>query len=244
MKKILSFVLVLAMIASMMCVSVSAAANSSYPDNDFIGNNATNNGKDYADAKNTTGDITVEATIGTTVVNKYAVDLTYSVSDITINGKYVWNVNTLVYELGDGFAVLSDKDADDLVGKLSGTIDVGSCTVTNYSDMPVYVSAGASYANTKNVVGKIILDATTNTVAGTQANADLVGGNVGIADAYVENNGVKGTPMAANFTISLYSDNWANAANDLKAVADTGVVVATYTITISATDPSVAPVEP
>ena len=150
MKKILSFVLVLAMIASMMCINVAAAeeyeANPNATTHSIVGTapvqNANGAGVTGAQA-NGSHSYNVDAILGAYVKNRYAVDIQYKTSDVTLTGDAVWNVNTLNYE-GNitvkalDSAVISANDPE-------ATVKVGEFTITNYSDLSVKATVvGAS----------------------------------------------------------------------------------------------------
>ena len=150
MKKILSFVLVLAMIASMMCISVSAAGSAQ--DTDFVGSNDSNRGEAAEDAKKSTDPISVVATLASTVTNRYAVDITYTISDIVIDGNAIWNVDTLQYENDSqdpititGYDNVTVTPTADNSSKLPASVQVGEFTLTNYSDLSVYASAKIAF---------------------------------------------------------------------------------------------------
>ena len=147
MKKILSFVLVLAMIASMMCISVSAAGSDTNADGTehLVG---TRTGA--ADGPATDGVAGFESTgksadviahLDGAIVIRYAVEIEYTVSDIVIEGEATWNVNTLVYDNNLTYTSSYVTEAD----LLNNTaVDAADFTVYNYSDLAVEVALSAT----------------------------------------------------------------------------------------------------
>ena len=82
MKKILAIILAVAMLTAMLAVSVSAEQEVGGAD-----------GVTTFDPTTPTGeDLNVKVT---EITHKYAVDLIYSLSDLTIAGAITWNVNTM-----------------------------------------------------------------------------------------------------------------------------------------------------
>ena len=87
MKRILAIIISVAMIATMLAVSVSAEKE--------VGGD---NGVTTFEPTTPTGeDLNVKVT---EITHKYAVDLVYSLQDLVIDGAITWNVNTMKYEVG------------------------------------------------------------------------------------------------------------------------------------------------
>ena len=223
MKKILSFVLVLAMIASMMCVSASAF------DRQYIVGSSTE-GVDptlFTSNKEFNSGSTVTANVVGEVYNRYAVELAYTVSNITINGNVTWDTVGHAYEIDEqNFSVVGVNT----LNSISGDVQVGSCTVVNHSDLSVWVDATVSYQNTNNVTGKVLLNDATGAVSAS-AGYDLIADDnkVEVMDAYDDT--TTGSAKTTTYNIFLNSQNWANVASDLGANSQN--VVATYTFIIS-----------
>ena len=87
MKKILAIILAVAMLTAMLAVSVSAEQEVGGADGVTTFEPTTPTGED----------LNVRVT---KITHKYAVDLVYSLSDLTIDGNITWNVNTMKYEVG------------------------------------------------------------------------------------------------------------------------------------------------
>ncbi len=66
----------------------------------------------------------------TEVTHKYAVDVTFNLSDLTIDGNITWNVNDMKYDV-DGASLTKTEQ---------------HITVSNRSDLPVYAYADISNA--------------------------------------------------------------------------------------------------
>lgn len=118
MKRILAIIISVAMIATMLAVSVSAEKE--------VGGD---NGVLTFDPTTPPGeDLNVKVT---DITHKYAVDLVYSLQDLVIDGAITWNVNTMKYEVGGN--TLKD--------------DTRKVKVYNRSDLPVYAYATISNTN-------------------------------------------------------------------------------------------------
>lgn len=230
MKKILSFVLVLAMIASMMCVSVSAAGKTTA--DDFIGSDVPRDGsggvapndenvtakKDWSVTANVTGDM----------VNRYAVDLEYSVSNITIDSNVEWNVNTLNYE---GTVVVKTFPGEDAEGEdifttdsfeKDGTVEVGYFTVTNYSDLAVTVDFDTALGNN--------IEARTD----FSCKVSITENNKTIAGAYNADGEGSGIAKFGEYTATITSADWAHAQAQLMQLnGGANVTIATITISVA-----------
>lgn len=118
MKRILAIIISVAMIATMLAVSVSAEKE--------VGGD---NGVTTFEPTTPTGeDLKVKVT---EITHKYAVDLVYSLQDLVIDGHITWNVNTMKYEVGGN--TLQN--------------DTRKVKVYNRSDLPVYAYATISNTN-------------------------------------------------------------------------------------------------
>lgn len=112
MKRILAIIISVAMIATMLAVSVSAEKE--------VGGD---NGVTTFEPTTPTGeDLNVKVT---DITHKYAVDLVYSLQDLVIDGAITWNVNTMKYEVGGNTLQNTTRKVK----------------VYNRSDLPVYAYA-------------------------------------------------------------------------------------------------------
>ena len=147
----------------------------------------------------------------TEITHKYAVDLIYSLSDLTIDGAITWNVNTMKYEVGGNTL----KDTERKV------------KVNNRSDLPVY--AYATITNTNDADGI--------TVAAVNKDADT---KLTVAKATAGTGAANGTSTVGELVINLTSTNW-NAVAEYYAAArlaspnqeTDSFRIATVTVTIS-----------
>ena len=114
MKRILAIIISVAMIATMLAVSVSAES--------VLGSN-TGVLPDNFTTETTPGEnLNVKVS---DVTHKYAVDVVFSLDVLTIGGTITWNVNTMKYEVAN--TTLEDTTR--------------TVTVSNCSDLPVYAYA-------------------------------------------------------------------------------------------------------
>lgn len=196
MKKILAIILSVAMIATMLAVSVSAAKE--------VGGD---NGVESFDPTTTGGqDINVKVT---EITHKYAVDVTFGLSDLTIGGSITWNVNDMKYDV-EG-TTLADA---------TQTIEV-----SNRSDLPVYAYATVTEA-----------DADDGITVTADKNSDT--NKLEVAKATAGSGATNGTATSAEINISITSANWNTvaeyyAAKKLNAPDVDSYKVATVTVTIS-----------
>ena len=109
MKRILAIIISVAMIATMLAVSVSAEKEVGGDNGVLTFEPTTPPGED----------LNVKVT---DITHKYAVDLVYSLQDLVIDGNITWNVNTMKYEVAN--TTLEDTTR--------------TVTVSNRSDLPVY----------------------------------------------------------------------------------------------------------
>lgn len=118
MKRILAIIISVAMIATMLAVSVSAEKE--------VGGD---NGVTTFEPTTPTGeDLNVKVT---EITHKYAVDLVYSLQDLVIDGAITWNVNTMKYEVGGNTLQNTTRKVK----------------VYNRSDLPVYAYATITNTN-------------------------------------------------------------------------------------------------
>lgn len=198
MKKILAIILAVAMLTAMLAVSVSAEQEIGGAD-----------GVTTFDPTTPTGeDLNVKVT---EITHKYAVDLIYSLSDLTIDGAITWNVNTMKYEVGG-------NTLENTTRKVK---------VNNRSDLPVYAYATISNTNDNDGI----------TVAAVNNSAQ---NKLTVAKATAGSGVQNGTSTVEELVINLTSDNW-NAVAEYYAAqrlasqnqeTDT-FRIATITVTIS-----------
>ncbi len=198
MKKILAVVLAVAMLATILAFSAGAEQEVGGAD-----------GVTTFDPTTPTGeDLNVKVT---EITHKYAVDLIYSLSDLTIDGNITWNVNTMKYEV-DG------NTLEHTTRKVK---------VYNRSDLPVY--AFATITNTNDADGI--------TVAAVNKDATT---KLTVAKATAGSGSQNGTSTVGELVINLTSDNWNAVAEYYAAqrLASTNQAtdrfrIATVTVTIS-----------
>lgn len=198
MKKILAVVLAVAMLATILAVSAGAEQEVGGAD-----------GVTTFDPTTPTGeDLNVKVT---EITHKYAVDLIYSMTDLTIDGNITWNVNTMKYEVGG-------NTLEDTTRKVK---------VNNRSDLPVY--AYATITNTNDADGI--------TVAAVNNSAQ---NKLTVAKATAGTGPNNGKSTVVELVINLTSDNWNAVAEYYAAqrLASTNQEtdtfrIATVTVTIS-----------
>lgn len=201
MKKFLSLLLAGLMSASLFVVGASAER--------VVG--GTNGVVGTFDDTNKGSDINVKVE---DVTHKYAVDLTFNFTDLTIGG-LVWNVETLRYDFAEGKA-LTDSEQ--------------TITVTNRSDKPVYAWGTVTDGDANDYV--TVGMKTGETGSGTNDRLEVAKATAGQT--------ANGTATNGKLTVSISSANWANVANYYgKKVAETedpstvNFKAATVTVTIS-----------
>lgn len=203
MKKILAIILTVAMAATMLALSVSAAKEVGGNDGVLEENfNSTDSGKD----------LNIQVI---DVTHKYAVDVTFNISDLTIGGNITWDVNNMAY-------VVSGTT----LAKTEQTIDV-----SNRSDLPVYAFATVTKTNTDD---HLAVTADKNS-ADNKLTVEKAAPKASGAD--------KGTATTGTITITIdkASDStWNNVAEyyAAKRLASTDQAIATFkiatiTVTIS-----------
>lgn len=203
MKKILAIILTVAMAATMLALSVSAAKEVGGNDGVLEKNfNSTDSGKD----------LNIQVT---EVTHKYAVDVTFNISDLTIGGNITWNVNNMEYVVNDT-----------TLNKTEQTIDV-----SNRSDLPVYAFATVTKTNTDDHLAVTAdKNSATNKLTVEKATPKASGADKGTA-----------TTGTIKITIDTASGStWDNVAEyyAAKRLASTDQAIATFkiatiTVTIS-----------
>ena len=246
MKKFLSFMLVLAMIASMMCINVAA-------ENVVGRHNQTGTIEDGEASFNTASSVPakIQATINGKVAARYAVDLDYTIETITIYNTAVWNVNTLKYE-GDMKYALTGVTAENAATFVNNTpVTVGRFTVTNFSNASVSVFASVENNSTVDITTNICKSTddgawgrsndfigSTNTEATRIADPIAAvptqhGANMGLYDAENNPNGVN--PVAAYYIAEIVSSDWIGELWNVTGDANNTITIATITFRVQPT---------
>lgn len=204
MKKFFAILLTVAMLATVLAVSVSAKMYEG-----VVG---------HPDGVPTTFDPTITPGENlnvkvSDVTHKYAVDVLFSLDDLTIGGTITWNVNTMKYEVAGT--------------KLTNDTATRKVTVSNRSDLPVYAFATVTDQDAGDGI----------TVAAENDSADK---KLEIAKAKAGIGGAEGTSTTGDLTIRVNSDNWNEVAEYYAAKrlnspnqATNTFTVATVTVTIT-----------
>ena len=243
MKKFLSFMLVLAMIASMMCVNVSAA--------NVVGNRkgpgvegATYGDGALADFTSTATTTNIQVALDGSVTHRYSVDLVYTAETIFITSDAQWNVNTLKYD-GTMTAKVGENGEEQELQNEEPIESVRTFTFTNYSDAPVYITAtvqntddlNSENANYKNISTetKVFVGGTSSEI--TESVAAVIEGVTPKVDA-------EGEAVTATYRADLYCDDWAaNFASLTLNNATHTINVANITFKISSSAPTQNPTQ-
>ena len=232
MKKFLSFMLVLAMIASMMCINVAAAPEhvvGTHGQNNSIEDGATNLTAETSDPA------LIQATIDGVVYARYAVDLEYTIDSITIHNNAEWDVNDLKY-VGDMTYTLNSGAAQTFVNNTP--VYVGRFTVINYSNASVSVSATATNNSTVDITTNVYkVDSLTNlqksTLVGTTTGNGVADSIGAVATAHGEND--SGDAVPAYYIAEIVSSDW---VGELWSVtgdnSNQQITIATITFAVSA----------
>ncbi len=196
MKKILSLILAVFMIASVFAVNVSAET--------VVGNTDGVNTFDPT----TTGGQSINVKVED-VTHKYAVDVTFSLEDLTLGGTITWNVNTMKYDIADTTAANTSR----------------TITVSNRSDLPVYAYATMTDTDAGDSI----------TVS---ADKDSAINKLTVEKATPGTGSSNGTATEGNITISITSTDWESVATYYgnKRLEDMGrdtFTIANVTVTIS-----------
>ena len=203
MKKIFAILLTVAMLTTVLAVSVSVAGVMhegvvGYPD-----------GTPTFDPTTTPGEnLNVKVS---DVTHKYAVDVVFSLDDLTIGGTITWNVNAMKYEVAGATLANTTRKV----------------TVSNRSDLPVYAFATVTDQDAGDGI----------TVA---AEKDSATNKLTIAQATAGVGGANGTSTVEELVINLTSANW-NAVAEYYAAqrlasanqATDTFRIATVTVTIT-----------
>ena len=216
MKKLISYALTLSMLA---CMATTAFATTDH----VVGSHGDSGDAKDVDDGVTTGefvssdpsyDLNITVSAGS-VQHRYAVDITYSNMEMSMNGgNLVWNVNTLEYE--------SDDD-ETTAGFANQSFPI---TITNYSDLPVYLNAAVTdkYASVTN---------------GDQVDASnddnitietTLGANTEVGDA------TDGTAVTETFQVNVTSTDWDAVANFYMPMfrdSNEAITVGTVKLTVS-----------
>ena len=196
MKKFLSLLLAVFMIASVFAVNVSAET--------VVGNTDGVNTFDPT----TTGGQSINVKVED-VTHKYAVDVTFSLEDLTLGGTITWNVNTMKYDIADTTAANTSR----------------TITVSNRSDLPVYAYA----TMTDTDAGDSIM---------VSADKDSAINKLTVEKATPGTGSSNGTATEGNIIISITSTDWESVATYYgnKRLEDMGrntFTIANVTVTIS-----------
>lgn len=149
MKKIFAIIISVAMIATMLAVSVSAEKEVGGDNGVLTFEPTTPPGED----------LNVKVT---DITHKYAVDLVYSLQDLVIDGNITWNVNTMKYEVAN--TTLEDTTR--------------TVTVSNRSDLPVYAFATVTDQDAGDgITVTAEKDSATNKLTIAKATAGVGGAN-------------------------------------------------------------------
>ena len=226
MKKILSFMLVLAMLA-MMCINVAAADHlvGTFGVNGNVGDGVAS----WTETVNPQDGYPIQATVTTTNEDRYAVDLVYTAATITITSEAKWNVNSLQYE---GTTTVSngthevEYDSLDAEGNGAAFVGAGSFAVTNYSSaaVEIYMTAAMEADYDAVTVGlREGTDENAQTEVTSNAPSEIEG-----ADAKP---GETGVAYSKNYVATLTCADW--AATFAVATSDAAVTLATVTFTVA-----------
>lgn len=149
MKRILAIIISVAMIATMLAVSVSAEKEVGGDNGVLTFEPTTPPGED----------LNVKVT---DITHKYAVDLVYSLQDLVIDGAITWNVNTMKYEVGGNSLQNAERKVK----------------VYNRSDLPVYAYATITNTNDADgITVTAENDSATNKLTIAKATAGAGGAN-------------------------------------------------------------------
>ena len=203
MKKIFAILLTVAMLATVLAVSVSAIM--------YEGVVGGNDGVPTTFDPTTTPGHDLNVNVSD-VTHKYAVDVQFNLTDLTIGGTITWNVNTMKYEVAGT--------------KLTNDTATRTVTVSNRSDLPVYAFATVRDQDAGDGI----------TVAAEQ---DSETNKLTIAKAKAGIGGAEGSSTTGDLTINVTSGDWDAVAEYYAAKrlnstnqATSTFTVATVTVTI------------
>lgn len=206
MKKILSLLLAGLMTASVFAVGASAADA-----NTVVGaDHGVTSDKFTQDTDNSKSDINVKVD---TITHKYAVDLTFNFSDLTI-GNIEWDVDSMKYKINGNIA----EDTNQTI------------KIDNRSDLPVYVQVESKDTDANDFITIGFAETTANGKTAT-SKFEIAKATAGTAT----NNGVAGTDTV---TLKATSSDWNSAANYYvgkfnESTTSKTFKVATITVTIT-----------
>lgn len=235
MKKILSCVLAIALVFSLMSMTVFADTTKN-----VVGTHGVNN--TLADGKTSpNGETNANVTVsfvgnsagedGKTIENRYAIDITYNdliidLSDITLSGsaatKIVWDVNNHYYVPADA----DDNVVADDTGDAPLTIE--AFQITNHSDLPINYTASYAAETNTSALSVVLSNASTQvSVASAKAGTyDAVAPEAGTAATGVWET-LTATPAGTDAT-------WLDTVNALSAAGvATDAKIGTITVTIA-----------
>ena len=197
MKRIPAIIISVAMIATMLAVSVSAEKE--------VGGD---NGVLTFDPTTPTGeDLNVKVT---EITHKYAVDLVYSLQDLVIDGAITWNVNTMKYEVGG-------NTLEDTTRKVK---------VYNRSDLPVYAYATITNTNDADgITVTAEKDSATNklTIAKATAGAGASNGTSTVEELVINLKSANWNAVAEYYAAQRLAS--ANQATDTFRIATVTVTI-------------------
>ena len=197
MKRILAIIISVAMIATMLAVSVSAEKE--------VGGN---DGVTTFEPTTPTGeDLNVKVT---EITHKYAVDLVYSLQDLVIDGNITWNVNTMKYEVGGNTLENTERKVK----------------VYNRSDLPVYAYATISNTDDADgITVTAEKDSATNklTIAKATAGVGASNGTSTVEELVINLNSTNWNAVAEYYAAKRLAS--ANQATDTFRIATVTVTI-------------------
>lgn len=201
MKKIFAIIIAVAMLTAALAMSVGAE--------NVIGSQTGVLPENFTTSETTPGEnLNVKVS---DVTHKYAVDVVFSLDDLTIGGTITWNAETMKYDVsGTTFTNTTRK-----------------VKVSNRSDLPVYAFA-------------TVTDQDAGDGINVAAEKDSATNKLTIAKATAGTAVANGTPTTGELTINVTSGDWnavaeyyaAKRLNSPNQATDT-FTVATVTVTIS-----------
>ena len=237
MKKFFAFMLVLAMIASMMCINVAAETGSEH----VVGNRG-NTGSIADGETNWTSETSdaaiIQASINGVVYARYAVDLVFTIDSIVINNTAEWDVNQLKY-VGDLTYTLNKDTDNETTGTFFNNtpVTVARFNVINYSNASVYVLANVTQnadVDIRTNVCKSTIDyGRSETYIGTNDSekthaADPI---AAVETAYGANE--TGAAVPAYYIAEIVSPNWIDELWDVTGNERNVYTIATITFTVA-----------
>ncbi len=198
MKKFTAGLVALLMVVAMLATAVSAA--------EVVVVGGDNGVGDFAPTTPGGTELNIKVT---EVTHKYAVDVTFNLSDLTIGGSITWNVNDMKYDV-DG-TTLADTTQ--------------TITVSNRSDLPVYAYATVKDTDADNGIS-------------ITADKDGTDNRLTVAKATAGTGEANGTATDGTLNIIIKSANWNTvaeyyAAKKLADETQNSFKIATVTVTIT-----------